>query len=107
MGMRPKCTVIDYTGLLAICKFPSINDARSVTRGEVLALYLAKQAGIDAAAARIVEIEGIPMAFIQRLDRTADNGQIPYLSAASMLQTSREQDHSYTEITDAVRANGF
>ena len=106
-GMRPKCTVIDDTGLLAIGKFPSINDARSVTRGEVLALCLAKQAGIDAAPARIVEIEGIPVAIIQRFDRTADHGRIPYLSAASMLQASREQDHSYAEIADAIRANGF
>lgn len=106
-GMRPKCTVIDDMGLLAIGKFPSINDARSVTRGEVLALCLAKQAGIDAAPARIIEIEGIPVAIIQRFDRTADNGRIPYLSAASMLQASREQDHSYTEIADAIRANGL
>lgn len=106
-GMRPKCTVIDDKGLLAIGKFPSINDARSVTRGEVLALCLAKQAGIDAAPARIIEIEGIPVAIIQRFDRTADNSRIPYLSAASMLQASREQDHSYTEIADAIRANGF
>lgn len=106
-GMRPKCTVIDDKGLLAIGKFPSINDARSVTRGEVLALCLAKEAGIDAAPARIVEIEGIPVAIIQRFDRTTDNGRIPYLSAASMLQASREQDHSYIEIADSIRANGF
>ena len=106
-GMRPKCTVIDDMGLLAIGKFPSINDARSVTRGEVLALCLAKQAGIDAAPARIVEIESIPVAIIQRFDRTAENGRIPYLSAASMLQASREQDHSYIEIADAIRSNGF
>ena len=106
-GMRPKCTVIDDTGMLSIGKFPSINDARSVTRGEVLALCLAKQAGIDAAPARIVEIDGIPVAIIQRFDRTADHGRIPYLSAASMLQASREQDYSYTEIADAIRANGY
>lgn len=74
-GMRPKCTVIDDTGLLAIGKFPSMNDSRSVTRGEVLALCLAKQAGIDAARARIVESEGIPVAIIQRFDRTTDHGK--------------------------------
>ena len=52
-GMRPKCTVVDEDGWLAIGKFPSVGDARSVTRGEVLALALAAQAGIDAARARI------------------------------------------------------
>lgn len=105
-GMRPKCTVIDDNGSLAIGKFPSVNDTRSVTRGEVLALCLARQAGIDAAPARIVELDGVPVAIIQRFDRTADNGRIPYLSAASLLQASREDDHAYTEIADAIRANG-
>lgn len=39
-GMRPKCTILDDDGHLAIGKFPSIKDDRSVTRGEVLALHL-------------------------------------------------------------------
>jgi serine/threonine-protein kinase HipA len=105
-GMRPKCTVIDDNGVLAIGKFPSISDTRSVTRGEVLALCLARQAGIDAAPARIVEFDGVPVAIIQRFDRIAGNGRIPYLSAASMLLASREEEHAYTEIVDAIRANG-
>lgn len=105
-GMRPKCTVIDDDGSLAIGKFPSIGDERSVTRGEVLALMLAKKAGIDAAAARIVEIEDVPVAVIRRFDRGAEHGRIPYWSAASMLQASREQDYSYVEIADAIRAYG-
>jgi serine/threonine-protein kinase HipA len=33
-GMRPKCTVVDEDGWLAIGKFPSVGDARSVTRGK-------------------------------------------------------------------------
>ncbi len=106
-GARPKCTVIDINGLLAIGKFPSVDDVRSVTRGEVLACRLARNAGIDAAPARIADIEGVPAAIIQRFDRTADHGRIPYLSAASMLQASRQEDRAYTEIADAIRANGF
>jgi serine/threonine-protein kinase HipA len=105
-GMRPKCTVQDANGLLAIGKFPSVNDLRSVTRGEVLALRLARQAGIDAATARIVEFDGLPVAVIQRFDRTTDDGRIPYLSAASMLLASRDEEHAYTEIVDVIRANG-
>lgn len=106
-GMRPKCTVMDDNGMLAIGKFPSVSDTRSVTRGEVLALRLARQAGIDAALARIELLDGVPVAIIQRFDRTADHGRIPYLSAASLIQASREEDHAYTEIADAIRANGF
>lgn len=106
-GMRPKCTVIDDNGWLAIGKFPSVSDTRSVTRGEVLALRLARRAGIDAALARVELLDGVPVAIIQRFDRTADHGRIPYLSAASLIQASREEDYAYTEIADAIRANGF
>jgi hypothetical protein len=34
VGMRPKCTVVDADGRLAIGKFPSVQDERSVTKGE-------------------------------------------------------------------------
>ncbi len=104
-GMRPKCTVIDRNGMLSIGKFPSLNDARSITRGEVLALRLARAAGIDAAQARIEVIDGVAIALIERFDRTLEGGRIPYLSAASMLQASRQDEHSYTEIADAIRAS--
>lgn len=104
-GMRPKCTVIDDNGQLAIGKFPSVSDTRSVTRGEVLAMRLAQQAGIDAACARVVENEGTCVAIIARFDRTRDGQRIPYLSAASMLQAGREEDHSYFEIADIIRAH--
>ena len=104
-GMRPKCTVVDHDGGLAIGKFPSMGDTRSVTRAEVLALQLANQAGIEAASARIVQIGDVPVALIRRFDRHRD-GRIPYQSAASMLQATREDEGSYTEIADVIRAHG-
>ncbi len=105
-GMRPKCTVMEEDGGLAIGKFPSVGDMRSVTRGEVLALRLATNAGIDSAQARIEQIGDAPVAVIRRFDRDSDQGRIPYQSAASLLQASREEDHSYTEIADAIRTFG-
>ncbi|MFO0490623.1 MAG: type II toxin-antitoxin system HipA family toxin [Curvibacter sp.] len=103
-GMRPKCTILDEQGRLAIGKFPSKNDERSVTRGEVLALHLAANASIEAAKARVVNLNGTPVALIERFDRTDDYARIHYLSAASMLQASREEDRSYAEIADMIRA---
>lgn len=103
-GMRPKCTVLDENEHLAIGKFPSVNDSRSVTRGEVLALQLARKAGIEAASARIVVIHDTPVAVVQRFDRATGHSRIPYLSAASMLQASRDDTHSYAEIADVIRA---
>ena len=105
-GMRPKCTLVDENGRLAIGKFPSVGDTRSVTRGEVLALKLAALAGIDAAPARIVSLGEAPVAVIRRFDRDRADGRIPYQSASSLLQASREEDRSYTEIADAIRAHG-
>lgn len=104
-GMRPKCSILDADGTLAIGKFPSIHDERDVTRGEVLALKLAKAAGIEAATARITMVNGAPIAVIARFDRTADFGRIPYLSAASMLQAHRDDEHAYTEVVDAINAS--
>ncbi len=106
-GLRPKCTVIDRNGRLSLGKFPSVNDEHDVTRGEVLALHLAGIAGIDAAQSRIEALEKVPVAIIERFDRTVDDLRIPYLSAASMLQATRNEERTYFEIADAIRANGF
>lgn len=106
-GLRPKCTVIDRNGRLSLGKFPSVNDERNVTRAEVLALHLALRAGIDAAPARIEELQKIPVAIIERFDRTIDDLRIPYLSAASMLQASSYEERSYFEIADVIRTRGF
>lgn len=103
-GIRPKCTILDMDGALSLGKFPSVNDERSVTRGEVLALQLARLAGIDSAPARIVMVQDQPVAMIRRFDRTPDQNRIPYISGASLLQARRDDDHSYTEIVDVMRA---
>jgi serine/threonine-protein kinase HipA len=106
-GLRPKCTVVDDDGRLSIGKFPSVQDPRAVTKGEVLALRLAKRAGINAADARLVDSDGVKVALIHRFDRSAD-GRIMYISAATMLgaDTTAPGEHSYTEIVDAIRAHG-
>ena len=106
-GLRPKCTLIDKNGRLSLGKFPSVNDERNVTRAEVLALHLARRAGIDAAPARIEALQNTPVAIIERFDRTPDDLRIPYLSAASLLQSSRNEERSYFEIADAIRAQGM
>jgi serine/threonine-protein kinase HipA len=104
-GMRPKCSILEEDGRLAIGKFPSISDDRPVTRGEVLALALARKAGIDAAAARLVMLDSTPVAVIRRFDRTADDARLPYLSGGSMLQAMRHEDRSYAEVADVLRAS--
>jgi serine/threonine-protein kinase HipA len=106
-GLRPKCSILAPDGHLAIGKFPSVRDQRAVTKGEVLALRIAKDAGLRAAEASLVESEGIPVAVIRRFDRK--NGlRIPYVSAATLLGVSPRdpEQHTYTEIVDALRIHG-
>lgn len=107
-GMRPKCTVVDDDGRLAVGKFPSVKDERPVTKGEVLAMQLAKTSGLRVAEARLVDSHGVPVALIRRFDRTEDGGRIPYVSAATLLgaDPNDSQEHSYTEIVDALRIHG-
>jgi serine/threonine-protein kinase HipA len=106
-GLRPKCSVIDDDGTLSIGKFPSIGDDRPVTKGEVLALHLAKAAGVDAADARLIESDGIPVALIRRFDRT-NQGRRMYVSAATLLgaDAASPTEHAYTDIVDALRQHG-
>jgi serine/threonine-protein kinase HipA len=107
-GLRPKCSVVDDDGMLAIGKFPSVQDERAVTRGEVLAMTLAKAAGLNVAAARIVDSVGVPVALIRRFDRTLDGRRLMYVSAATFLgvEAGGGQEHSYAEMVDALRVNG-
>jgi serine/threonine-protein kinase HipA len=105
-GLRPKCTVLDADGALALGKFPSITDTRSIVRGEVLALKLARLVGLDAAEARIEMIGGTAVAIIRRFDRTPDAARIAYLSGGSLLQARRDEDRAYTEIADVLRRIG-
>jgi serine/threonine-protein kinase HipA len=107
-GLRPKCTVVDEQGRLSIGKFPSVDDERAVTKGEVLAMRLASAAGIHAAETRLIDSDGIPVALIKRFDRADDGGRVLYASAATMLgaEPGDPGEHSYTEIVDVLRVHG-
>lgn len=107
-GLRPKCSVLDDDGHLAIGKFPSVADQRAVTKAEVLALRLAAMAGIAVAEARLIDSDGLPVALVRRFDRTRDGKRIAYVSAATMLGVDRGDagQHAYTEIVDAIRVHG-
>jgi len=107
-GLRPKCSVLDAEGRLAIGKFPSVTDERAVTKGEVLALRLARMAGIDAAHADLIVSDGSPVALIRRFDRPERGGRLMYVSAATMLGADPGDagEHAYTELVDALRQHG-
>jgi len=107
-GMRPKCTIQDEDGHLAVGKFPSVSDERPVTKGEVLVMLLARAAGIRTADTRLVDSKGIPVVISRRFDRNAAGHRIPYISAATFLGLEKgdTSEHYYTEVVERLRSFG-
>ncbi len=101
-GARPKCSVIDHDGSLAIAKFTSRRDQHAVERAEVATLRLAKMCGLDVPISRIEMSAGLPVAIIQRFDRQGGK-RFAYISAQSMLHSPNATGASYTQIAEAIR----
>lgn len=104
-GARPKASVIEKDGHLAIAKFPRKDDEINTVLWEAVALALAKKAGIPVAAGRVEEIAKKPVLLVRRFDRDGAR-RIPFLSAMSMLEAKDKETRSYLEIVDALRQHG-
>src|SRR5712691_8612634 len=104
-GARPKASIIDHDGHLAMAKFPQHDDTVRVPLWEALALKLAAQARIATPVWRIENVARRPVLLLQRFDR-AQGKRIPFLSAMSMLDAADHEQHSYFEIADALRQYG-
>lgn len=100
-GARPKASVRDKDGHLALAKFPKQDDEFNLVAWEAVALTLARQAGIKTPQWRIEQVMGKPVLLLRRFDR-ADNRRIPFLSAMSMLGAKDNESRSYLEIVYAL-----
>jgi serine/threonine-protein kinase HipA len=105
-GARPKASVRDKDGSLAIAKFPQKDDTFQTELWEILALNLAEKSGIPVPERRIAIVNDRPVLILRRFDRAAQNYRIPFLSAMSMLGAQDNETHSYLEIADALRRFG-
>ena len=101
-GARPKSVVEDKHGSLAIAKFPKPDDLRSIPHGEVLAMTLARKAGIRVAEARLENVAGRPVALVKRFDRCGRR-RIPFLSAMSLLGLQDGDIATYIDIAERIR----
>ena len=101
-GARPKSVVEDHDGSLAIAKFPKHDDDRSIPHGEILAMKLAANAGINVAKARILDVAGRPVSLITRFDREGSR-RVPFLSAMSFLGIEDGDEATYTDIAEMIR----
>ena len=104
-GARPKASVRDVDGALAIAKFPMRTDNVSVVRWEAVALLLAERAGIDVPQRRLETIGNAPVLLLRRFDRRA-NARVPFLSAMAALGAADHERRSYPEFVDFIRQHG-
>jgi serine/threonine-protein kinase HipA len=104
-GARPKASVREKDGRLAIAKFPRKDDEISTVIWEAVALALAQKAGIPVPVAHVETVLKKPVLLLRRFDR-AGKRRIPFLSAMSMLGAKEGETHSYLEIVDALRQHG-
>jgi serine/threonine-protein kinase HipA len=104
-GARPKASVRDRDGSLAIAKFPHKGDEWNTVVWEAVALALAAKAGVDVPDWRLENVEEKPVLISKRFDR-AGATRIPFLSATSMLGARDNEIRSYLEIVDALRQQG-
>lgn len=104
-GARPKASVRDHDGHLAIAKFPHRDDDYDHVRWEAVALTLAADAGLAVPQWRIEQVGEKPVLLLRRFDRTG-TARIPFLSAMSMLGAQDNETRSYLEFVDALRQCG-
>ncbi|MBM3853701.1 MAG: type II toxin-antitoxin system HipA family toxin [Verrucomicrobia bacterium] len=104
-GARPKAAVRLKDGRLALAKFPHPEDIRDIAAGEVLALTLARQAGLTAARHQLVPVGRRSVSVITRFDR-AEEQRLPFLSANSLLGLAPGQPGAYTLLADGIRQFG-
>ena len=104
-GARPKASVREKDGHLAIAKFPRKDDEINTVVWEAVSLSLAQKSGIPVPQSRVEAIAGKPMLLLRRFDRDGER-RIPFLSAMSMLGSKDNETRSYLEIVDALRQHG-
>ncbi len=104
-GARPKSAIALPDGRLAIAKFPRPDDTRDIAAGEILALSLAKRAGITVAEHQLVSVGGKAVSVITRFDRDGAC-RIPFISASSLLALPQGEPGAYTMLADGIRQFG-
>ncbi len=104
-GARPKASVIDAHGNLAIAKFPKETDEYSIETWAAVALRLAEQAGIRTARHTLLEVAGKALLLSRRFDRR-DGRRVPFLSAMALMQARDGEPGNYPEIVDILGQQG-
>ncbi|MGD9682453.1 MAG: type II toxin-antitoxin system HipA family toxin [Candidatus Obscuribacterales bacterium] len=104
-GARPKASIRDVDGRLAIAKFPHEGDEIDIVLWEAVALSMAGKAGITIPEWRLEYPGKKPVLILRRFDREGET-RIPFLSSMSMLNAIDNEQRSYMEFCDVLRQCG-
>lgn len=104
-GARPKASVRDRDGHLAIAKFPHEGDEINTVLWEAVALTLASKAGVNVPEWRLENVAKRPVLLLRRFDRMKAT-RIPFMSSMSMLDARHNEQRSYLEFVDVLRQVG-
>jgi serine/threonine-protein kinase HipA len=106
-GARPKANFHETDGSLWIAKFPAHDDDRDIGAWEGVAWWLAAQAGIAVAEAKVVTLGmgGGRTFCARRFDRVADHRRF-YASAMTLLAKDVSEGTSYLELAEFILRRG-
>ena len=106
-GARPKANVVDIDRSIYVAKFPSLKDDYDAGLWEHLCHLLAKNAGINVAETKVLEINDKHHTLLsRRFDRTNEGKRIHFASAMTLLGLNDGDNattgHGYIDIVDFI-----
>jgi serine/threonine-protein kinase HipA len=105
-GARPKSSVLEADGTLAIAKFPAPTDDWPVTVWEKVVCEAAGNAGLRVQSNRLVSVAERRVLVSRRFDRAGAH-RVPFLSGMAMVgATDRDSEASYLDLVEAIRQHG-
>ena len=104
-GARPKALLSDGARRL-IAKFSATTDAYPMLKGELVAMELARRAGLNVAAVKLTHALGKDVLLIDRFDRPATGGRRAMVSALTILGLDElgARYASYADLAQTIRA---
>lgn len=94
-GFRPKAAVSDEDGSLWIAKFPAETDRYDVETCEASALHVARDAGLDVPAFRLIRVDpDRAILLVKRFDRTL-TGRLGYQSMRTAIRLGLNEGTDY------------
>lgn len=105
-GARPKANYTDPDGSWWIAKFPSRGDRRDIGAWEMVVHQLARAAGVDVPAAKLLRLASRHRTFAcRRFDRTATSRRF-LVSAMTLLGRTDGQGGSYLDLAEFLGTRG-